>query len=285
MRAAFLVFGCAAATALTPPLLAQDGADATLGALLDRAARYTQVFVRNFSNVVAEERYVQDSSASQGPRRRTVTSDFLLVKVSDAADYLPFRDVFEVDGIQVRDREQRLEKLFLTPSTNTIQQAAAIASESARYNLGAERLRRTINNPLLAFSFLQPDIQKRFRFTLDRADREAGSGVWIVRFAEQTRPSIVRGAFDYDILARGRVWIDLATGRVIRTELALADGSVTATITTSFRFDERFDIAVPAAMADRYVMGRISLGGEATYGRFRRFGVTTDETIQAPPGR
>jgi hypothetical protein len=268
-----LVVACAL-LGVTAPDRAQDG---TLEALLARAGRYTLEFVDRFSNVVAEERYVQRSSASQGPRRRVVTSDFLIVRPSDATDYMPFRDVFEVDGVQVRDREQRLENLFLKPSANTFEQARAIADESSRYNLGSERLRRTVNNPVMALSFLQPAIQPRFRFTLEKRDSEDG---WIVRFAEQTRPSLIRGAFDADILSRGRCWIDFATGRVLKTELILNDIAVVATITTTFRFDDRFGIAVPAAMEDRYLMGRLEFGGEASYGRFRRFDVTTEETIR-----
>lgn len=110
MRTCGIVWVCVVACASVPRAAAQEG---TLEALLDRAGRYTLVFVDKFSNVVAEERYVQRSSSSQGARRRVITSDFLLVRPSEATSYMPFRDVFEVDGVQVRDREQRLEKLFL----------------------------------------------------------------------------------------------------------------------------------------------------------------------------
>ena len=86
----------------------------------------------------------------------------------------PFRDVFEVDHIPIRDREQRLAKLFLGNKTDseTQERARAIADESARYNLGA--VQRTINNPVFALMFLQPDAREHFKFTMGKPDRRMG---------------------------------------------------------------------------------------------------------------
>ena len=83
--------------------------------ILSRAARYVDDFVDRFSNVVTEERYVQSVSGlsqlrNRSDRHRELRSDFLLVKPSDSSPWLPFRDVFEVDGAPVRDREERLSK-------------------------------------------------------------------------------------------------------------------------------------------------------------------------------
>ena len=46
-------------------------------------------------------------------RHRDLRSDFLLVKSPETQALVPFRDVIQVDGITVRDREARLAKLFL----------------------------------------------------------------------------------------------------------------------------------------------------------------------------
>ena len=90
--------------------------------LLDRAGWYLDYFVDEFENVVAEERYVQDSSAPASqllaghrrPRRsgradvavgisrarhRELRSDFLLVKSPETEALVPFRDVIDVDGV------------------------------------------------------------------------------------------------------------------------------------------------------------------------------------------
>src|SRR5262245_39193073 len=106
----------------------------SLETLLTRAAWYLDYFVDQFENVVAEETYIQDASvmlpsfnptagrgavaaqtsaAEMSPaRHRDLRSDFLLVKSPGSADLVPFRDVLVVDGVAVRDREQRLAKLF-----------------------------------------------------------------------------------------------------------------------------------------------------------------------------
>ena len=102
--------------------------DPTIETVLLKATAYIAGYERDFASVVAEETYVQDSlgtlpiitsgrgggiaSVAPQSRHREVKSDFLLVKIGPA-EWLPFRDVFEVDGQKVRDREGRLAKLFL----------------------------------------------------------------------------------------------------------------------------------------------------------------------------
>ena len=165
-------------------LLAQDsGTDRiTLELLLGRAGWYVLDFLEKFSNVVSEETYLQDSTvpmqssavigrAGATARNRRLKSDFLLVSVSTAQDWVPFRDVFEVDAQPVRDREQRLTRLFLKPSLDSLQQANRIQDESARYNLG--NMKRTVNNPVLGVVVLQADMQHRFKL-LARQDRLEG---------------------------------------------------------------------------------------------------------------
>src|SRR5256885_45469 len=115
------------------PSHAQTPADQDLEQLLARATWYSIDFVNKLSQVVAEERYIQDSNVAlpaialpglggrgaplnSSPRgsskHRELKADFLIVK-STGEMWTPFRDVFEVDHIPVRDREERLAKLFL----------------------------------------------------------------------------------------------------------------------------------------------------------------------------
>ena len=270
---------------LTTPLTAM-AQPANLDAVLSRAAEYVGLFVARFSNVVSEEPYVQDSLSTSIVRagsRRELRSDFLLVQLPGSAMYMPFRDVFEVDGSPVRDREQRLAKLLLQQSPQAMEQANQISQESARFNLDSSNVKRTINDPLFAIGFLQPENQSRFGYELDGRDRSAGDNVWIVRYREQARPTFIKGAFDKDLPARGRYWIDAENGRVVKTELILEDPYVGASLTTVFQPDERFRINVPVRMNERY---RLTTGrevtGVATYGRFRRFDVSTDEAIADP---
>jgi hypothetical protein len=158
-----------------------------------------------------------------------------------------------------------------------IEEANAIALEGARYNLGGAE--RTINNPLLVLAFLQAAYQPRFRFSLNTSDKDAGPGIWVLDYREQTRPTIIREQRNSDLPAKGRIWIESASGRVVKTELAVTELD---NILTTFRFDERFRIAVPQEMREEFWTDSESIVGVASYSRFRRFDVTTEEEFQAP---
>jgi len=68
--------------------------------------------------------------------QRELKSDFLFVKVPSSDAWLPFRDVFAVDGRPVRDRHERLTRLFLHPSPTAMEQARQIVADSTRYDIG-----------------------------------------------------------------------------------------------------------------------------------------------------
>jgi formylglycine-generating enzyme required for sulfatase activity len=275
---------------------AQPPAAPALDVLLERAGAYVSRFVFEFSSVVAEETYVQDSlgnlpviipgrggaalgAVSPPSRRREVKSDFLLVRIS-SGEWLPFRDVYEVDGQKVRDREGRLAKLFIKPSATAVDQAKEITLESARYNLGA--MQRTVNTPILSLLYLQKEMQPAFRFTLGKRDTGVGENIWIVEYKETRKPTFVRAARDGDLPSVGRFWVDADTGRVLKSELTLDTPGIRARLTTSFRRDDKFQIDVPFEMVERYALDRGTVNATATYGHFRRFDVSSDETFHDP---
>ena len=258
--------------------------DAALEALLTKATWSSLDFVDKLSSVVAEEHYTQDSNvllatvaipglggrgggAMSSPRgsakHRELKADFLIVK-SLGTVWLPFRDVFEVDHIPIRDREQRLAKLFLgnKSDSETQERARAIADESARYNLGA--VQRTINNPVFALLFLQPDSRDHFKFTLGKTDRKMGETVRVVEYVEDMRPTIIVGLNGQDMPAFGRFWIEADTGRVVKAEVRVEVKGVKANLTTMFRADERLGIDVPSEMREDYDLADSRVSGVAT---------------------
>jgi len=260
--------------------------------LLSRISAYVAEFSRSFGSVVAEERYEQTirpvpgsnttavQRGSAGPISTTLVSDFLLVQLPGEG-WLPFRDVFERDGRQVRDREERLAKIFLSGSRTSLDQARAVMDESARYNIG--NVQRNINVPTLVLTLLTDDHRGRFAFKVGKVDDEGT----VVEFRETTRPTFVRTTNDNDLPVNGRVWVDAETGVVRRTELHAVDTSVEAHITVTYQLDTGLGVWVPARMDERYKRGRdtVEVRGLATYSRFRRFQVKTTENIDEPsPG-
>ena len=159
-------------------------AESTVGALaaerplvasvVRRAGEYVTRFAQAFSNVVMEEHYVQNVSAGvpsgllRSGGQRDLRSDLLLLRVGGLVEWQPFRDVFEIGGSPVRDRDERLAKLFNQPTSAIVARAEAIALESSRYNIGS--VFRTVNTPVHTLLFLRPALQPRFDFSLDRQD-------------------------------------------------------------------------------------------------------------------
>lgn len=283
------------AIALTVVLVGANTASAqqafTVEQLLDRASLYVEDLVAKFSRVVAEEQYAQEFLLlmPQGTRafpgspnvveRRTLKSDLLLVKPAGLDQWFTFRDVFEVDARQVRDRENRLAQLFLQSrdTLTAIERANEIATASAQFNI---RPMGTVDNPMLALGFLQRVYRPRFRFTVRGPDAAAGADVWIIEYRETERPSLMRSSDNKDIFARGRYWVAADTGRIARTEVVFSALGTESTVTTSFGADDRLGTSVPVEMHFKRGAVKNEVRGVATYGRFRRFEVGTEETLR-----
>ena len=246
-------------------------------ALLEKAAAYELDFVNKFANVVAEEVYVQETDNPR--RKRTLRSDFLLVRYPGAEGWLMFRDVFEVDGKPVRDAEQaeRITKLFLDAPRNAVTRAREISRAGARFYLWDAG---TLNHPLIAMAFLQPNYQPRFRFNLAGIEKGLGPTVRTVRFVEFQVPAILQTESRLDLPTHGLLWIDETTGRVVKTRLQVGLLRAPPEIVTTYAFDETLGLTVPVEMRDWYPDGaRGQVRGVATYGRFRRFQVRTEEVL------
>ena len=102
---------------LAVPAVADDRPP--LAEILERVGDYIVRYQQEISGMVAEESYVQNSDKAERPfvTHRELKSDLLLVKTEGEANgYVQFRDVYEVDGETVRDRDDRLAKLFMNPS-------------------------------------------------------------------------------------------------------------------------------------------------------------------------
>jgi hypothetical protein len=261
--------------AVTLCVVAAGAQSPKIDELIPKATVYAHQFVERCSNVVAEERYEQQITVPR--RKRVLVSDFLLVKTSGDEFWQSFRDVGEVDGKPVRDREDRLMKLFLQPSSSALRRAAEILEAGARYNLIDVG---TLSNPLLVMAFLQQQYVDRFRFNLAGLEKKLSPDVRTVRFVEFRQPTVLKRNANTDLFSRGLVWIEEGTGRVVKTELQVGSQVAPIRITTLFEFDADLGINVPTVMEDWYPDRTGEFRGKATYGKFRRFEVKTEEKIQ-----
>jgi hypothetical protein len=277
---------CALTIALAAVSLSPAAAQSQepIDAVLPRMFAYVEQFMRDFGGMVSEELYVQSvrqaTGFSRGDTRRELKSDFLLVNVPGQG-WTPFRDVFEADGRQVRDRQDRLAALFLSgTTTDAINQARRIMDEGARYNIGGGT--RNINVPTLALMYFVADARGGIRFT-DKGRTDEGR---IVEFLELQRPTLISTTGGRDLPAHGRIWIDEPTGTVTKTELRADDTGVETQITVSFERDAGLGMWVPKRMEDRFKRrgDTAEVRGVATYSRFRRFQVSTSEELAPADG-
>ena len=273
-------------------LRAQDPA---LDVVLARAAEYVAQYQEQLRGLVAEETYRQNvtrmaAARSTDPRGRMsregreLKSDLLLVKLGDENFWMQFRDTFEVDKKPVRDRDQRLARLFIEAKTGARAQAESIQQESSRYNLGP--LMRTVNVPIMGLLFFERSVQPKLTFEQGKAGnvrRFAGlaepSAIWMIEFKETGKPTMVKGVNDRDIPSHGRIWLDSRNGRILRTEMISEDTSLRAEINVAYKAEAGLELLVPGEMREVYTIRRneTRIDGRATYGHFRRFTVATFE--------
>jgi hypothetical protein len=264
--------------------------------VLRRAGAYVQAYEERLSALIAEEHYEQRITRHDFDVRgfndfvqtRTLRSDVLVVRREGGGlPWLLFRDIFEVDGRAVRDRERRLERLFVETGADTDVQA--IVDEGARYNLGP--ILRNYNVPTLVLAFLHPDLQASFRFETAGARPVVLDGRRLVRvsFREVGQPTLIRGRpGSPGVPTRGTVWIQPRDGAVVRTELRLeelpgAEG-LSAELETRFQPVAAFGLWLPVEMRDRWQWPARSsfFEGEARYSNFRRPRVEIEETYAVP---
>lgn len=262
----------------------------SLAEVLKRSAAYVAEFRQQLSGIVAEETYRQDIAYTArvgggSGRSRLLRSDLLLVKPTDSERYVELRDVFEVDGTAVRDREARVETLLGNQVTRDADaRLGEIIAESARYNIGS--ITRTINTPLMALTFLDETNQKRFTFKhvekaapvfSDARDPSANdtpvfrvsTEMWTIAYQERRGDTIIRGPDGRDRPAHGRFWINPANGSVLISELIVDNGGVIATVTVSYQSEPLMGFLVPVEMRETYIRTGERISGRAEYGKFR----------------
>jgi len=264
------------------PLPALSPRDIEVQRLIGKAADYIASYQREYSMLVAEEKYVQRADV----KRQELRSDLLLVRPEHSDGWVSFRDVFEVNGQLVRDRDDRLRRLFLDPRADAQTQLNQIKTESARYNIGP--IGRNINVPLFAMKFLEDRHLWRCRFTLGGTQEVAGVVSTRIDYAETGRPTLVRHNDTDDIAARGWFLIDAASGALTGSQMSfLFPDESRLEFTVRYGRDATLGLWVPVEMTEVFMRstGRISdehvvIDARATYSKFRRFQVTAETDIK-----
>lgn len=198
----------AVVVALPAPLSLKD--------VMRRVGAYVDAYGDKASIIVCTERYEQHSSTSAGiSETRTLVSDFALVYADAIRGWTGFRDVLEVDGRGVGDREDRLARVLMG-AEGRFDEARRLSDESARFNLG--NVQRNFNTPTSALFFFVTTDLDRFKFA---ARRVLEDGTWEVAFTETGRPTMIRTPDGDAVKSAGTIWVRPDDGIVVRTVLAV----------------------------------------------------------------
>jgi len=248
-------------------------------AVVAKASQYVDNYRKQFSAVVCEERQTQTLVKPDGriSKTRVLVSDLTFVKTGDTWVLHSVRDVISVDGKVVRNRDDRLRKLFLEGKKNALQLAQAIAKESGRYNLGVTRVG---NSPLLPIALLDPQIVANFSFGL--VDQT-------LTFKETKSPTFLGATHNgrrSDLPAKGSMVIDTLTGAIQSATLTAEalEAIISTTFAVTYAEEPTLKMRVPTGMTEHYHFpGKPKedhFESTATYSAFRRFAVTTSEIIK-----
>ena len=256
--------------------------------VLASAMRYVINYEQQFALLALDEHYAQELQRPPNPSehfaqrspgsgmsqvgQHTFKSDFLLVQLGmDGEGWMPFRDAYEVKGKKVRDRDDRLLKLFRANDRRAFEKAADYTASSNRNHLG--QVARTINIPTLGMMLVHPRVNERFEFTDGGEETIAGRVLRKAVYREAARPTLVKTTRGLDLALSGTIWIEPFTGAVVKTEMNAADPALRCQVTVIFRRDQALEMWVPERMDEYY---RVNLAADdifasATYTNARRY--------------
>ena len=259
--------------------------------ILSSAMRYVMNYEQQFALLLSEEHYVQELQRPPNPgdnlsrnnpgggmraggalNVQTIKSDFLLVQLGmDGEGWMPFRDAFEVKGKKLRDRDNRLVKLFLENDKSAFDKASRINESSAKHHLG--NVARTINIPTLGMMLLHPRVNERFEFTDGGEETINGRVLRKALYREAARPTLIKTTRGRDLALTGAIWIDPFSGAVVKSEMNAADPAVRCQVVVTFRRDDTLEMWVPERMEEYYkaALAVDDILATATYTNVRKY--------------
>ncbi len=285
-----------------------ESADPELKELIRRASLGVTEYKAKFKDIYAEEQQKIDEYDSQGKltKQRRLVADLVIYQSQlDATQMVEYRDVKSVDGVAIKKREARLQKLFtqLAKADSVKQELERVSRESSRYDRGFSFTGLTLYQGLP----LDENLRETFRFRLAGREQVEGHETIVVEYQQVSEspklafnlslPTPLKGS---EARYRGRLWLDAGTAQLRREvrELTLRPPLLSQPLTL-MRYaldyaDSRFGILTPQRITiSNYSRGRtgadkvpvLLLGEKVTYeySAFTRFEVETPDASLTPP--
>ena len=243
----FAIAACLLFTLVSSPAIGQE---LPLTDLLARAAEYHASYRARVSGASVEEHYSLTrvvAGRMETPIR--FVSDVVLLNVNGRITGL--RDPFTVDNVRLRERESRIVNLLTEPTLEGWKRAQAYAAEQNFRFLFDLILQ--LNDPAIALQFISSEMQPKMTFKIEK--QEKLDGVPVVRIGFKENAEVGKGAVlgtGGNAVAAGRLWIDPATGAVLKTELWANSPNESVTNTVVYAKGKELDLWLPSKMTENY---------------------------------
>ena len=237
--------------------------------IVEAAVRYVAQYQRDFTYLVADEDCLQRVVAGGVELRvRRTRGELFSTFVDQARTWISVRDVADVDGVAVPDRDN-VRALLTRESVASL--APRIAASNARFNIG--HVSRNFNEPTLALLLFAPTRRPDVAFDRGPSERTPdGDSLMALRLRGRDGLAFVRG-LNGRVSVRGTAVVEPQSGRVHRTTLTIEDGQVEAVLETTYAFDSHVQLWVPVMFDERYTARRDDEATlvHTTLGNYRRY--------------
>ena len=260
----------------TPALGSASQPALTLEAVMRRVGAYVDNYAARASLFVATERYEQraDGTGATQKWQRSTVAEVALLKIDVFGGWQQFRDVTQVDGRPLSDRESRLVDVLLNGARG-LDEARRMSEESARFNIGM--VLRNFNVPTTALFFFASEHHSRFRV---RA-RDTKTDEWRIDFEETQTPTFIRDPGGVSIPTKGSLWVNTGDGTIVRTAIEAAMSAEKGQtgigrIDVTYRFEPALRKWLPAKMVEEWSTAApggswARVRGTADYSNYREF--------------
>ena len=240
--------------------------------LVSAASKYVAKYQQEFAFLIADEAYSQTRTDAAGKsEHRQLRSEVFLTYLPADNEWVAVRDVIDVDGTPVANREEL--RTLLAKGGEIKGLISKVIARNARYNIGSTT--RNFNEPTLPLLLVGEKRVNDVKFDRKTIERDGTAVVATLEFEERGRPTLIRGP-EGSLPAKGEIALEPVTGIVRRTTFELEQPGVKVRLTTSYARDPKLGLWLPDVFNERYEsenpITELVLC-EAKYTNYRRFEV------------
>ena len=268
-----ILAGAIALQAAPVPVPPAPQGNPSVRSLVAAASKYVAKYQQEFAFLIADESYSQTRTDAAGKsENRLLRSELFLTYLPADNEWVAVRDVLDVDGRPVANREEL--RTLLAKGGEIRGLISQVIARNSRYNIGSTS--RNFNEPTLPLLLIGEKRVNDVKFERKTVERDGATVLATLEFQERGRPTLVRGP-EGSLPASGEIVLEPETGIVRKTTFELSRPGVKVRLTTTYARDPKLGLWLPDVFTERYSsespITELVLC-EARYTNYRRFEVT-----------